>query len=119
MSSLFIFISVPFFSLNDRDLVIQGLVNLGFVLLGVGVLMGRELLITKKQWNLGKYILLNLVKEKHHMAQTILQKLCNYIVIGNNITQYIGEKTLNNFYVDIYFRFLAFLYLKPTFYRLF
>ncbi|KAI4458189.1 hypothetical protein MML48_7g00003128 [Holotrichia oblita] len=47
-------------SLNERDLVIQGLVNLGFVLLGVGALLGRESLIAKKQWNLGKFVLLNL-----------------------------------------------------------
>ncbi|GJQ77090.1 FANCI [Trypoxylus dichotomus] len=55
-------------SLNDRDLVIQGLVNLSFVLLGVGTV---------------------LVKEKHHTAHTILQKLYNHIVLGNNIVQYV------------------------------
>lgn len=71
--------------------MIQGLVNLGFVLLGVGALLGRESLIAKKQWNLGKFILLNLVKEKHHIAHTILQRLCNHIIIGNNITQYVGK----------------------------
>ncbi|KRT83344.1 hypothetical protein AMK59_4329 [Oryctes borbonicus] len=76
-------------SLNERDLIVQGLVNLGFVLLGVGAGLGKDSLIAKKQWNLGKFILLNLVKEKHHTAHTILHKLCNHIVMGNSIAQYI------------------------------
>lgn len=88
---------VYFFSLNERDLVTQGLVNLGFVLLGVGALLGRESLIVKKQWNLGKFVLLHLVKEKHHIAHVILQKLCDLIIMGNSVTQYIGRNTKDEF----------------------
>ncbi|KAK9718765.1 FANCI helical domain 2 [Popillia japonica] len=49
----------------------------------------RESLIVKKQWNLGKFVLLHLVKEKHHIAHVILQKLCDLIIMGNSVTQYI------------------------------
>ncbi|KAJ8961413.1 hypothetical protein NQ318_014659 [Aromia moschata] len=76
------------FSLQDRDLVIQGLVNFGFVLLGIGSALGRDL-IAEKQWSLGNMILLKIIKRKRNIASTVIQTLCNHIVTRQNVSQYI------------------------------
>ncbi|KAJ8983001.1 hypothetical protein NQ317_014296 [Molorchus minor] len=76
------------FSLQDKESVIQGLVNFGFVLLAVGSSLGRDP-IAEKQWNLGNIILLKIIKRKRHTALTIIQTLCNHIVTRQNVSQYI------------------------------
>ncbi|KAJ8938554.1 hypothetical protein NQ314_011443 [Rhamnusium bicolor] len=72
----------------ERELVLQALVNFGFVLLGVGSGLGRDP-IAEKQWNLGNMILLKIIKRKRHIAQTVIQTLSNHIVTGQSVSQYI------------------------------
>ncbi|CAH1104215.1 unnamed protein product [Psylliodes chrysocephalus] len=76
------------FSLPDRDLVLSGLVNFAFVLLGVGAGLGRDI-IAEKQWTLGNTILLKIIKRKRQIALTILNTLSNHIVARQAVSQYI------------------------------
>ncbi|XP_056642069.1 Fanconi anemia group I protein isoform X1 [Diorhabda sublineata] len=75
-------------SLQDRDLVISGLVNFAFVLLEVGSALGRDV-IAEKQWNLGNMILLKIIKRKSSIASNIIKTLGNHIVSRQSVSQYI------------------------------
>ncbi|EEZ98882.2 Fanconi anemia group I protein homolog-like Protein [Tribolium castaneum] len=75
-------------SAQDRDLVLQGLINFAFVLLGVGSALGRDP-IAEKQWQLGSIILIKIIKRKRHTASIIVETLCNKIVTEQSVTQYI------------------------------
>ncbi|XP_050507093.1 Fanconi anemia group I protein homolog [Diabrotica virgifera virgifera] len=83
-----VLLQVVQFSLQDRDLVLSGLVNFAFVLLEVGSALGRDV-IAEKQWSLGNTILLKIIKRKRLIALTILQKLGDHIVTRQSVTQYI------------------------------
>lgn len=78
------------FSVAERDLVVEGLVNFSFALLGIGSALGRDS-IAEKQWKLGIKILLKLVKRRRQIAPVILKTLENRIVTGQNVNQYIGN----------------------------
>lgn len=66
----------------------KGLVSLGFVLLGVGSQLGRDI-IAEKQWELGINIFVELIKKKRHIASTVIQTICNHILTDSNPMQYI------------------------------
>ncbi|CAH2009829.1 unnamed protein product [Acanthoscelides obtectus] len=83
-----VFDKVIHYSIEDRELMLQALVNFGFVLLGVGAALGRDVL-AEKQWHLGNMILLKIIKRKQHTAMTIIQTLCNNIITRQSATQYI------------------------------
>ncbi|XP_072384850.1 Fanconi anemia group I protein homolog [Diabrotica undecimpunctata] len=83
-----VLLQVVQFSLQDRDLVLSGLVNFAFVLLEVGSALGRDV-IAEKQWSLGNTILLKIIKRKRLIALTILQTLGNHIVTRQSVSQYI------------------------------
>nr|CAI5817017.1 unnamed protein product [Callosobruchus analis] len=83
-----VFNKVIHYSIEDRELILEALVNFGFVLLGVGSALGRDI-IAEKQWNLGNMILLKIIKRKQHTAMTIIQTLCNNIVTRQSAMQYI------------------------------
>ncbi|KAF5299517.1 hypothetical protein FQR65_LT01100 [Abscondita terminalis] len=75
---------------DERYLVVQGLVQLAYVLLSVGPMLGREGdLVCERQWELGKMILLKVIKKKRQIASSILSSLNNYIVTGHNVAHYI------------------------------
>lgn len=78
------------FSLEDRDLVIQGLVRFAFILFGVGSALGRDI-IAEKQWKLGSFILLKLVKRKRQIAPDVIQTLNDRIITGQSVNQYTGD----------------------------
>lgn len=79
-------------SIADRHLVVQGLVQLAYVLLGVNVMLVKDgNLIAEKHWQLGKMILLKIIKKKRHVAPFIITSLSNRIVTGQNVFQYIGR----------------------------
>lgn len=82
-----------FISIEERDLVIEGLVNLAFIFLGVGSALGRDL-VAEKQWKLGSKLLLKLVKRKRQIVPTVIQTLNNRILTGQSVSQYTG-----NFYI--------------------
>ncbi|XP_067004325.2 Fanconi anemia group I protein [Anabrus simplex] len=71
----------------EREMVKVGLVNLGFVLLGVPAMRGRES-VTDKVWSYGRLILVKLVKKQPDVASTVLQTLANRIILGRGVTQY-------------------------------
>nr|XP_022920063.1 Fanconi anemia group I protein-like [Onthophagus taurus] len=75
-------------SVKNCELVLHGLVNLCFVLLGASPLLGRESRIVSKQWDLGKSILLKLIKREVQIAPSVLKRLCEEIVTYNSTFQY-------------------------------
>lgn len=75
-------------SVDERDVVVQGLVNLTFVLLSTASSIGREHHV-EKMWSIGKNIIKELIKKKRDLSQIIIQKLCNLIITGQNVHQYI------------------------------
>lgn len=79
-----------FYSVEERELVIEGLVKFAYVLLGVGSALGRDI-IAEKQWKLGSQILLKLVKRKRQIAPDVIQTLGNCILTGQNVGQYTGQ----------------------------
>ncbi|XP_018318528.1 Fanconi anemia group I protein [Agrilus planipennis] len=75
-------------SLLERELVIEGLINLAYVLLSFGPALGRDV-IAEKHWHLGTNILIKILKKKRNIASCVIQRLSNHIVVGNNVSQYI------------------------------
>lgn len=80
-------------SIEERDLVVQGLVNLAYVLLGVGSALGRDP-IAEKQWKLGQLILLKIIKRKRQIAPDVIQRITNHIFTGQSVNQYTGSDQL-------------------------
>ncbi|GLV41723.1 Fanconi anemia complementation group I [Carabus blaptoides fortunei] len=72
-------------SLKERQLAIAGLIHLGFILLSVNVGVGNKH-IAQIQWELGTFILLKVMKKKREVSSTIIQQLCNKIIVGQNIS---------------------------------
>ncbi|RZC32682.1 FANCI HD2 domain containing protein [Asbolus verrucosus] len=83
-----VFAQIINLSAQDRDLVLQGLVNFAFTLLGVGSPLGRDL-VAEKQWHLGSMILFKIIKRKRHTAPVVIEQLSNRIISGHTVTQYI------------------------------
>lgn len=61
-----------------------------FILLGVGSALGRDL-IAEKQWKLGSFILLKLVKRKRQITPEVIQTLNDRIITGQTVNQYTGN----------------------------
>lgn len=78
------------YSVAERDLVVEGLVNFSFALLGTGSALGRDP-IAEKQWKLGIKVLLKLIKRKREIASVVLKTLNNRILTEKNVGQYIGN----------------------------
>ncbi|KAK4882809.1 hypothetical protein RN001_006128 [Aquatica leii] len=77
-------------SVNGRYLVVQGLVQLAYILLGISPMLGREGdLLCERQWELGKMILLKVIKTNRKIAPCIITSLNNHIITGQNVLQYI------------------------------
>ncbi|KAF2901837.1 hypothetical protein ILUMI_04348 [Ignelater luminosus] len=77
-------------TIADRHLVVQGLVQLAYILLGVNAMLIKDgTVIAEKHWQLGKIILLKIIKKKRHVAPFIITSLSNRIVTGQNAFQYI------------------------------
>lgn len=87
-------------SIEDRDLVIEGAINLAYALLGVGSALGRDP-IAEKQWQLGSHIIVRILKRRSRIASCILNVLNNRICTDNNSTQYAG-KYLYAYDISIY-----------------
>ncbi|CAH0559213.1 unnamed protein product [Brassicogethes aeneus] len=83
-----VFGKVIHFSLTNRDLTLQAMVNFAFVLLRIGSGLGRDAM-AERQWIIGNMILLKIIKRKRNIAPNIIQMLSNNIVTGHNVTQYI------------------------------
>ncbi|KAK9874973.1 hypothetical protein WA026_005789 [Henosepilachna vigintioctopunctata] len=86
-----IFGQVLSISLQDRDIVLQGLINFAFVVLSIknrlpGIYTDP---IVEKQWNLGMLIIIKVCRHKRHKAGIILQEVINNILTDQNVTQYI------------------------------
>lgn len=79
-----------YYSATERDLVVEGLVNFSFALLGIGSALGRDP-IAEKQWKMGMKVLLKLIKRKREIAAIALKTLNNRILTEQNIGQYIGK----------------------------
>lgn len=76
--------------MSDRELVLNGLVNLAFVLLGVGSQLGRDS-IAEHQWQLGTMILFKIIKRKRHSASFIIEQLTSKILTNQSVYQYVGK----------------------------
>ncbi|KAK5650021.1 hypothetical protein RI129_001050 [Pyrocoelia pectoralis] len=75
-------------SIAERYLVVQGLVQLAYTLLSVGQMLGRDGdLVCERQWQLGKLIILKIIKKKRQTASCIINSLINYIITGRNVIQ--------------------------------
>lgn len=84
-----------FFSLKEKGIVVQGLINLSFCLLTSSPLLGRDA-IAEIHWNLSYLILTKLVKKRNDVAPTILKLLQDKIVTEHPIQQYTGTSSLTN-----------------------
>lgn len=71
-------------------MVVEGLVNMSFVLLAVGSPLGQEVVV-KKMRHIGMYTLLKLMKRKHQISVTVINTAINAIISGQNVNQYIGK----------------------------
>ncbi|PSN53494.1 hypothetical protein C0J52_16738 [Blattella germanica] len=74
-------------SLQERGSVMEGLMNLAFVLLAATSPKGKES-VAKKLWNLGTFVLVKLIKKHHKTTGTVLQLLTNSIITGQSVSQY-------------------------------
>lgn len=86
----FVVLRYFFYSVAERDLVVEGLVNFSFALLGIGSALGRDP-IAEKQWKMGMKVLLKLIKRKRQIAAIALKTLNNRILTEQNVGQYIGN----------------------------
>lgn len=76
------------FSNKDRQLVLKGMVDFGFVLLGTERKAGTE---THLPWDYGCRILQKIGRKRHDAGGTILEILVDKIVrAGSNVIQYTG-----------------------------
>ncbi|KAK3930604.1 Fanconi anemia group I protein [Frankliniella fusca] len=68
----------------------EGLVNLAFELLRVNSVRGKESAsASDKVWHFGTFILLRLMRFQRHVASSVLQRLCDCIITGEGVQQYI------------------------------
>lgn len=77
-------------SLKERQLVVAGLINLGFILLSANFGVGNKHIV-EIQWELGTFILLKVMKKKREVSSTIIQQLCNSIIVGQNVSHLTGN----------------------------
>lgn len=80
-----------FSSLRERSSVMEGMVNLAFILLGAKAAKGRET-VAEKLWKFGGFILVKLIKKHNEATGTVLQRLIDCIISGQAVTQYTGEQ---------------------------
>ncbi|XP_034234146.1 Fanconi anemia group I protein homolog [Thrips palmi] len=66
----------------------EGLVNLAFELLRVPLIRGKEA-ASDQVWHFGTFILLRLMRYQRHVANSVLQRLCDCIITGEGVQQYI------------------------------
>lgn len=66
----------------------EGLVNLAFELLRVAPIKGKEA-ASDQVWDFGTFVLVRLMRFQRHVANTVLQRLCDCIITGEGIQQYI------------------------------
>jgi len=71
--------------------VMEGMVNLAFILLGAKAAKGRET-VAEKLWKFGGFILVKLIKKHNEATGTVLQQLIDCIISGQAVTQYTGEQ---------------------------
>jgi hypothetical protein len=69
--------------------VVEGLVNLSFVLLAVSGIKSRESCL-KKVWRIGRIVLVSLIKKHHRITKSVLQNLTDRIITGCVSQQYTG-----------------------------
>ncbi|KDR08917.1 Fanconi anemia group I protein [Zootermopsis nevadensis] len=74
-------------SLRERSSVIEGMVNLAFILLGEKAAKGRET-SAEKLWRLGISVLVKLVKKHNKVTGCVLQRLTDCIISDQAVTQY-------------------------------
>ncbi|XP_052125039.1 Fanconi anemia group I protein [Frankliniella occidentalis] len=68
----------------------EGLVNLAFELLRGNSVRGKESASASDQvWHFGTFILLRLMRYQRHVASSVLQRLCDCIITGEGVQQYI------------------------------
>lgn len=91
---------ILFFSVAERDYVVEGLMNFSFALLGIGSALGRDP-IAEKQWKLGIKLLLKLMKRRSHIASVVLKTLNNNILTEQNVGQYIGISLYNCYFIGM------------------
>lgn len=71
--------------------MMEGMVNLAFILLGAKAAKGRET-VAEKLWKFGGFILVKLIKKHKEATGTVLQRLIDCIISGQGVTQYTGEQ---------------------------
>ncbi|KAF5276046.1 hypothetical protein FQA39_LY00842 [Lamprigera yunnana] len=77
-------------STTDRYFVVEGLVELAYILLRVAPSLSRDsYLICERQWHLGKMILIKVLKKRRQIASCIISELSNHIVSEQNVYHYI------------------------------
>ncbi|GLH11801.1 Uncharacterized protein GBIM_16546 [Gryllus bimaculatus] len=72
---------------REREMIREGFVKLAFALLKGD---SRQKLGHGRQvWKYGRLILCRLVKKYYDVAPTVVQLICNHIIIGPHVTQYV------------------------------
>ncbi|XP_012250897.2 Fanconi anemia group I protein [Athalia rosae] len=75
-------------SIKDRHMVVKGLVDLAFMLMGVGVRWMEESYMSAA-WDIGNRIIQKLIKKRQEIGSTVLQALNDKIMSGGaSVTQY-------------------------------
>lgn len=91
----YIFILLWFYRLCDHEKVVEGLTNLGFILLSVSGIKSKETIL-KKIWRIGRITLVSLIKKHRKISKNVLQNLTDRIITGCTSQQYTGTVLLPN-----------------------
>ncbi|PNF15306.1 hypothetical protein B7P43_G01000 [Cryptotermes secundus] len=83
----FIFTKLMANSLRERSSVMEGLVNLAFILLGAKAAKGKES-VAEKLRRFGMFVLVRLTRKHTETTGPVLQRLTDCIITGQDITQY-------------------------------
>jgi hypothetical protein len=67
----------------------EGMVNLAFILLGAKAAKGKET-VAEKLRRFGMFILVRLTKKHNETTGSVLQRLTDCIITGQDVTQYTG-----------------------------
>ena len=63
---------------------------MAFELLRVSSIRGKEA-ASDQVWHYGTFILLRLMRHQRHVANSVLQRLCDCIITGDGVQQYISK----------------------------
>lgn len=74
-------------SLRERSSVMEGMVNLAFILLGAKAAKGKET-VAEKLRRFGMFVLVRLTKKHNETTGPVLQRLTDSIITGQDVTQY-------------------------------